>query len=233
MRLNIIHILFIMFFIINITGESAKAVPLIYTDSNQFMADLYGDVKKLNFDNQYPNIISSGDTIDGITFDYNIGGVNLAITDGSFFGNTINPPWASTSPPFFLGTDDGDVFMGGDIFNLSFNHSNAIGMFFISADPLFNNDIMLTAGGLTAGIDVNNFITLYDDSSAFFLGIIDNESSFTSAKISSIGEYFFYNVDDIITSPISAVPEPATIILYGSGIGIASVIRRRKSQRFV
>ena len=49
--------------------------------------------------------------------------------------------------------------------------------------------------------------TLLDGSQVFFLGIVDDTNSFTSASVGTIGGGFFvYNVDDVITA-VSVEPD--------------------------
>ena len=152
----------------------------------------------------------------------------MAVTDGNQFGG--GGPWSSTSSPNFLGTTDADIFQDGDDFALSFAPASAIGMYFITADPMFDDDIILTAGGESVGLLSSAGQTLPDGSEAFFMGIIDNENALTTADITTIGGgYFLYNVDDIVTA--EPIPEPATILLVGTGVlGIFGRMRRRRSK---
>ncbi len=114
--------------------------------------------------------------------------------------------YATTSAPNFLGTNDGGVFHDGDDFTLSFLPGNAVGLHFISADPLIDGDLTVTAGGVTASLDVDDVQeTLPDGSRVYFLGIIDDQASFRQAKIVALaGGFFLYNVDDIMTLPAAA-----------------------------
>jgi hypothetical protein len=169
---------------------TSHSQPMAYTDYAVFMADLPGLATTLDFDSLAAGTtIANGVTVGGITVNYNFGGVQMIVTD----------VFDTTSPPNFLGTDDADVLQDGDDFNLSFSPVNAIGIFFITADIMFDNDIKLTAGGLTAGLDASAGGTpLPDGGIPYFLGIINDMNTFTSASITTIGGGFFlYNVDDI------------------------------------
>jgi hypothetical protein len=204
---------------------SADALPIAYTDSVAFLNALPGPATTLDFDSTAAGTtLASGSTLEGITFTYDFGGVELAVTDGNQFGG--GGPFDTTSGANFLGTDDADLLQDGDDFSLSFAPVNAIGMFFITADALNDDDITLTAGGATASLmaaDVEQ--TLGDGSEVFFLGLVDSAAAFTSAGVATIGGGFFlYNVDDIVT----AVPEPGTFVLLGAALLGLTVIRRQR-----
>ncbi len=177
---------------------TAKAESAAYSGLAEFTAALPAEPIILDFD-----LMPAGMTIEdagsagGITFEYNFEGPTMKVTH----------LYATTSAPNFLGTGDGGMFHDGDNFTLSFPPGSAIGLFFISADPLIDGDISITAGGMRAELvarDVHT--TLADGSRVYFLGIVDDEAAFTSASIEALaGGFFLYNVDDIITVPVHKV----------------------------
>ncbi len=135
--------------------STGHALTMADTDSAAFTAALPGPASTLDFDSEPTGAIADGGTVGGITFNYTFGppppsAPQLAITDGAAFGG--GGPFDTTSSPNFLGTTDGDVLLDGDNFDLSFAPANALGMFFITSpgDPMFDGDIMLSAGALTA-----------------------------------------------------------------------------------
>ena len=184
---------------------SANAVVMAFTDRSAFLAALPGTANTLDFDSltggnssTIGTIIDAGDTVGGITFDYDFGGVQMEVRND----------FLTTSPSNYLGTTDAGVFQAGDIFTLDFSPVNAIGMSFITADQMFDGDITLSAGGGSASLvaaDVG--ADLGDGGFPFFLGLIDTENAFGSASIDTLdcGGCFLYNVDDIVTS---VVPVP-------------------------
>lgn len=126
--------------------------------------------------------------------------------------------------------NDGDVLQDGDDFELNFLPSYAIGMYFITTGDtegeMYDDDITLSAGGGSVGLDAGALVDLGSDWQAYFLGIVDNAHPLTKAKIATVGGgYFLYNVDDITTSP---VPEPGTFLLVGVGLAGLACTRRRQ-----
>lgn len=206
-------------------SATSYAVTTTYTDQASFLAALPGPANTLDFDSVAAGtLIPSGTTVGDITFNYNFGGVSMAVTDGNQFGG--GGPFATTSPPNFLGTDDADILQDGDNFDLSFAPVNAIGMFFITADVMFDDDITLSAGGTSVALNtLDAGSDLGDGGIPYFLGIIDDTSPFAMASITTIGGGFFlYNVDDITTA---VVPLPGALWLFGSGL-IGLLAFRRK-----
>lgn len=208
-----------------------QAVPVAYTDATLFSNALAGaTVNTLTFEGQTaPSTVADGDTLEGITFNHDLAdfGVSMIVTDG----------FDTTSPGNFLGTNDSNVFLDGDNFDLGFGPVNAIGMFFISADTMFDGDITLTAGGETASLVAGDGgADLGDGGIPYFLGIVDTMNSFTLAEIVAFGGdpndvFFFFNVDDITTATftgVSPIPLPGAVWLFLSGIMGLAALRRKQ-----
>jgi len=209
----------------------AHAAIITYTDQVTFLTALPGSASTLDFDSVAAGtLIPSGSAVGGITFSYDFGTTSMAVTDGNQFGG--GGPFSTTSGSNFLGTDGSDLLLDDDDFSMSFASSNAIGLFLITAETpgfsIFDNDIQLTVGSTTALLDVSNVQqTLSDGSLVFFLGLIDDSASFTTASLSTPNSSgaFLYNIDDIT---LAAVPVPAAFWLFGSGMmGLLALGRRR------
>ena len=173
----------------------AQADPRVFSNEAEFTAALPSEPSVLTFDKLAAGAtIADAGSAGGITFRYDFDGLRMKIAH----------IYATTSAPNFLGTNDGGVFHDGDDFTLSFLPGNAVGIHFISADPLIDGDLTVTAAGVTAALvtdDVQS--TLPDGSRVYFLGIIDDESTFDTANVVALaGGFFLYNVDDIITAPV-------------------------------
>ena len=199
--------------VISMSGiATAGAEPIAYSNYAEFSAALPTEPKILDFD-QLPAgmTIEDAATAGGITFQYDFNGLPMKVAQ----------LYATTSAPNFLGTSDGGIFHDGDNFTLSFVPGSAIGLFFISADPLLDGDISITAGNMTANLVATDVhATLTDGSRVYFLGIVDDEQGFSSANVEALaGGFFLYNVDDIITAPFSQtvtagldVPQPPRLV---------------------
>jgi hypothetical protein len=173
---------------------AVQAEPKSYSDQAEFAAALPAEPSILDFDRLSAGAtIADAGTAEGITFRYDFDGLRMKVTH----------LYATTSAPNFLGTNDGGVFHDGDDFSLSFLPGNAVGLYFISADPLIDGDLTVTAAGVTASLAADAVQeTLPDGSRVYFLGIIDVQAPFEMANVVALsGGFFLYNVDDIITLP--------------------------------
>jgi len=198
---------------------SASAAPTTFTDRTQFLSALPGPATALEFENTpAETAIPDGSALEGITFDYDYGGVNLLVSDA----------YVTTSTDRFLGTDDVDVLQDGDDFFLSFPPSYAIGIALLTADNLEDDDIRLDAAGASATIVAADLIdSLPPTTNVYFLGIVDPVAPFTSATISTVGGGFFlFNVDDIVTVPEPTLRQtlPAALVW----LGVWRMARRRE-----
>ena len=182
----------------------------------------------LNFDSLAANtLIASGTGTGGITFNYNLGGVSLQVTSGA----------TTTSPANFLGTNDAGLLQQGDNFQMGFGAANAIGLYVMSLDTLFDDDFRLAVGGTYVSLLTTDLQqTLSDGTKVYFLGLVDAAQAFTSASVrtdqNGTGQ-FLWNTDDIVTASIGprTVPEPGTLALLGASLAaLLATSMRNKPQ---
>jgi hypothetical protein len=174
-----------------------QAAPQAYTDQPTFNAALPGASIALDFDSAAADsLIPSGSALDGITFSYALDGVQLKVS-------TTSGGYSTTSGSQFLGTDDADILQDGDTITLTFAPVSAIGLYVISNDTMENNDVTLSAGGATVDLleTAPQGGPLGDGSAVYFLGVIDEQATFSTATLSTAGNgEFLFNTDDIVTA---------------------------------
>ena len=208
---------------------TALAGTTAYTDQADFLADLPGPASVLDFDSFTVNtVISDGTTLGNVTFDYvDMRGMEMQVGNGI---GTSSPDWS-------LGTTDAYQFLAGDLFDLGFSTPTyAIGMYFMSWAPdTYDEDIRLEAAGETAYLNTaDSQGQTSDGADIYFLGIIDDSASFTSAAIRYhplAVDALLFNVDDIITvtrlsGPV--VPLPSALYLGVAGMALLAALRRRR-----
>lgn len=212
--------------VVAMVGATVQAAPVGYTDRSQFDAAVAGlrcvATTTLNFDGLAAGtLIASGTSVGGITFNYNFGGASLQVSD----------PYPTTSPPNFLGTDDAGVLQDGDDISLGFGAINAIGLYVMSLDGLFDDDFRLTAGGATVSLSIADLQqTLSDGTGVYFLGLVDATAAFTSSSLRTSQNgtgFFLWNADDIITGKI---PEPDTLPLVAASLAALVAVGRRRDR---
>lgn len=171
----------------------------------------------IDFDDLTPGTVV--DTIQGVTFSSNIVGYDLVVSD----------QFDTTSGENYLGVaDDGfEVFLPNDILTLTFS----IPVYSLSVNFISSPN---TPGGVF-GIETffgSSFsgtaptTTLADNGEVFSVNF-SSITPFTSADLTSLNDssIYSYNIDDISFAP---VPEPCTLVLVGTGLGLVAFVRRKR-----
>lgn len=198
--------------------SASRATTTAFADSASFLSALPQSPGILDFESLTPGtLLPSVSVLDGISFTYLIDGLTLKISDA----------FDTTSGDNSLGLTGGDeALLDGDEISLDFaDPILALGMFFITSDPLMQDEILLVTAIGTAGNSAVEEAILPDGGIVYFVGLTSSEA-FSAATIAFAddGEInFAFNVDDITT-----LPEPRPMALATLGLlHLALVVRGR------
>jgi hypothetical protein len=211
-----------MLFMLVSTPSFASLVT--YTDQNAFQAAVAGGVTTtLDFE---PSVNP---------FDY----FTLAYEDdyGPSTG-AIDSTYDTTSGDNYLSLGDGFGFLAGGDFTLTFNQTwQAIGLYLISSEELWDFDAELTAGANSVSNALSPASTLADGGFVYFLGLTDT-NGFTSASLVTYLDaitgqgVFEFGIDDIqlvsIAQAPAPVPEPTSLALMAIGIVMSLRLKGRR-----
>ncbi len=213
--------------VVLLSALSGEARALSFTDPAAFLAAFPGPAATLDFDAvSAGTLIPNGSALGGITFSY-------SIPDGSggFLQMAVASSFATTSGANGLGLDDPgnfDQLVDGDEFDLAFAAPvHAVGMVFITGDPLVAGDVRIETATGSAANGLLPAGTLIDGGLAYFVGLV-TPGAFTEAQVrfdDGAGNFLF-NVDDITTAP-----EPETLWLAGWVTLVAVLARNRGTIR--
>jgi hypothetical protein len=211
-----------MLFMLVSTPSFASLVT--YTDQNAFQAAVAGGVTTtLDFE---PSVNP---------FDY----FTLAYEDdyGPSTG-AIDSTYDTTSGDNYLSLGDGLGFLAGGDFTLTFNQTwQAIGLYLISSEELWDLDAELTAGANSVSNAGSPASTLADGGFVYFLGLTDT-NGFTSASLVTYLDaitgqgVFEFGIDDIqlvsIAQAPAPVPEPTSLALLAMGLLMSLGLKGRR-----
>lgn len=209
---------------------SAAQAAVTYTDRAAFLAAAAGMVSQtLDFESETAGtLLPDPSTLAGITF-LNHGTPALVIDDAFDAASGVN----------YLGINNAGTFNQfsyADSFHMSFAPMHAVGLTIITAEvpgvTLFDDDIRLDIPGIgVARLDANDlsYLTPGGDR-VYFIGLIDQANSFTTARLEGSGAFGFFNIDDVTTA---VIPEPGVgqALAVMSPILLAACWWRRSTRR--
>jgi hypothetical protein len=211
-----------MLFLVFSTHSFASIVT--YTDQNAFQAAVAGGVTTtLDFE-------PSADPFDYFTLAYE--------DDYGPSTGAIDSTYDTTSGDNYLSLGDGAGFWAGSDFTLTFNQTwQAIGLYLISSDELWDEDAILSAGAHSVSNAGSPASTLADGSFVYFLGLTDT-NGFTSASLATYLDpengqgTFAFGIDDIqlvsFAQAPAPVPEPTSLALLAIGVLMSLRLKGRR-----
>lgn len=176
-----------------------------FTDQLPFLIALPGTPQTVDFDSLAVNTaIPSGGSVGGVTFTYALD--HTAAGGPASVDLKVGSGFSTTSGANYLAADDAanfDLLADGDAISLSFSATQGVGLYVVTSDLMVDDDVTLTVGVNTVGLSAASGVAVGGGSFAYFLGLIDDTTTFTTATLnadSGAPVSFFFNIDDIITA---------------------------------
>lgn len=161
-------------------------------------------------------------TIEGVTFTSSVSAWGLDLIVSDIFD--------TTSGENYLGVGDGgwEVFLPLDVVTLTFDVPvTSLTVDFISSPVTPGGVFSIETDYGSSSSGTVSSATLPDWGEAFTVSF-SSATAFTSADLVSADFFGSYNMDTIDFTSSTPIPEPATLLLMGSALGLSCLARRRK-----
>jgi PEP-CTERM motif-containing protein len=212
-------------FCLSATVEVSHAITTAFTHSSDYFSALglagVSLVTETYESLPLNSLIAAGSTVGPFTYSAFPAGVQGRVDN--LFDRIGNQSLAASRP----GNPSGGFFFAGDTLTVSFSPSTAVGVFINANVTPGSSDLFIATpvgfvgtGGPASNRDISNL---------YFAGLI-SDTPFTSAVIGSFGagQGSSFNIDNLSIAP-SPVPEPTTLLLFGTAMaGIGMSWRRRR-----
>jgi PEP-CTERM motif len=197
---------------------TANATP--YTSSTAFLSATTGTTIEDYSTTTAGQLVADGSTLNGLTYSFSTGaGLGGVITDmyNSFTGLSLAAK--QVSGPL----NSSDFFFGGNSVTITFpSPVTAVGIF-ANVNPNSGTYTLSAAPGTaTTGS------ATYDTNSFVFVGFTDVTPFLSATFTSNDASLGSYNIPEIIYGTALPVPEPASLMIFATGLVGLALVRRHK-----